>query len=249
MLPFKKLPLRWLTGLVFASAMLASAGAGQFGVSPIRIDLDRGAKSGAITVSNDEQAESLRVQLRLFEWTQSANGQDDYQLNEDLLYFPRLMTLEKSEQKLVRVGLRTPALEREKAYRLFIEELPAPPAPGGARVAIAVRFGVPIFVKPAKEDIRGEIEKISLDKGVLHVGVRNTGNVHFTIQSIKAASGEAFAKEMSGWYLLAGAARDHALELPAQDCAKLKQLDVSVKTDPPLELKGTLGVNASLCKP
>ena len=248
MSPFKIQTLYRLGGLLLALAVLPPAGAGQFGVSPIRIELDRGARSGAITVSNDEQADSLRVQLRLFEWTQDAAGKDDYREAEDLIYFPRLMTLEKGEQKLVRVGLRTPALEREKTYRLFIEELPAPPTPGGARVAIAVRFGVPIFVKPAKEEIRGEIEKLDMAKGVLRVVVRNSGNAHFTIKSITAASGEAFSKEAPGWYLLAGAAREHAIELPAAACAKLKQINVTVKADQ-LELKGTLDVNASMCGP
>jgi len=250
---FNTQTIRRLGSLFFALALLSPpTAAGQFGVSPIRVDLDRGAKSGAIAVTNDEDAEPLRAQLRLFEWTQGADGKDEYRESEDLVYFPRLMALGKGEQKLVRVGLRVPATAQEKTYRLFIEELPAPPAagaPAGARVAITVRFGVPVFVKPAKEEVRGEIEKIELAKGVLRVGVRNGGNVHFTIKSVTAASGEAFSKEAPGWYLLAGAAREHAIELPAEACAKLKRLDVTVKTDRPLELKGTLDVNASMCRP
>lgn len=249
MRPFDTQTLRRLGGLLLVLAALPAA-AGNFGVSPIRLDLDRAAKSGAITVTNDEEADSLRVQIRLFEWVQDATGKDEYRLSDDLVYFPRLMALEKTEQKVVRVGLRTPALEREKAYRLFVEELPAPPAagaPAGARVAIAVRFGVPIFVKPAKEEAAGEIEKLELAKGVLRVGVRNGGNVHFTIKSITAA-GEGFSKEAPGWYLLAGASREHTLDLTAEACAKLKKLDVTVKADR-LELKGSLDVNASMCRP
>lgn len=249
MRPFDTQTLRRLGGLLLVLAALPAA-AGNFGISPIRLDLDRAAKSGAITVSNDE-TDALRVQIRLFEWVQDATGKDEYRLSEDLVYFPRLMALEKAEQKVVRVGLRTPALEREKAYRLFVEELPAPPAagaPAGARVAIAVRFGVPIFVKPAKEEAAGEIEKLELAKGVLRVGVRNGGNVHFTIKSITAAAGEGFSKEAPGWYLLAGASREHTLDLTAEACAKLKKLDVTVKADR-LELKGSLDVNASMCRP
>jgi fimbrial chaperone protein len=162
------------------------------------------------------------------------------------------MTLDKGEQKMVRVGLRVPATAQEKTYRLFIEQLPAPPPPGGtpgARIAIAVRFGVPIFVKPAKEEVRGEIEKMELMKGVLRVGVRNSGNVHFQIKSITVSSGEALTKEISGWYLLAGAGREHTIELPAEACARQKRLDVVVKTDRQMELKGTVDVSASMCRP
>lgn len=251
MRPFMTRDIRRLGSLLFALAVLPPATAGQFGVSPIRLDLDRGAKSDAITVTNDDDAATLRVQMRLFEWTQGADGKDEYRESQDLIYFPRLMALEKGEQKLVRVGLRAPAAAQEKTYRLFVEELPTPPAagaPDGTRVAIAVRFGVPVFLKPAKEEVRAEIEKLDLSKGVLRVGVRNSGNMHFTITSITAASGEAFSKEVPGWYLLAGAAREHAIELPAKACASLKRLDVTVKTDK-LELKGALDVNATMCRP
>ena len=235
---------------LLALGILSPASAGQFGVSPIRVDLDRNSKSGAITVSNDEAAESLRVQMRLFEWTQDAEGKDVYQESQDLVYFPRLMVLEKGQQKLVRVGLRTPATTQERTYRLFVEELPSPPVAGaatGSRVAIAVRFGVPVYLKPATEELRGEIVKLELSKGVLHVVVRNTGNTHFTIKTVTATSGKAFSRELAGWYLLAGVSRDHAIELPQADCARLGKLDVTVVTDQ-MELRGALDVDASMCK-
>lgn len=246
---FRRFLFRQSSALLLALAVVSPAFAGQFGVSPIRVDLDRASKSGTITVSNDETADSLRVQMRLFEWTQDADGKDVYQESQDLVYFPRLMVLEKGEQKLVRVGLRTPATTQEKTYRLFVEELPTPKVPGtasGSQVAIAVRFGVPVYLKPTKEDLRGEIVSMSVAKGVLHVGVRNTGNTHFTIKSVTATSGKT-TRTMAGWYLLAGATRDHAIELPTADCARLGKLDVIVATDQ-MELRGALDVDASMCK-
>ncbi|MCR4347461.1 MAG: fimbria/pilus periplasmic chaperone [Sulfuricaulis sp.] len=220
--------------------------AGNFGVSPIRVELDRNAKTGAITVSNDD-SEALRVQLRLFEWTQDATGKDEYHESEDLIYFPKLMILDKSEQKLVRVGLRIPATAQEKTYRLFVEELPGPPGEAsGARVAIRVRFGVPIFLKPMKVEARGEIEKIEMAQGVLRVTVRNTGNAHFVINTITAASGDAYSKEVPGWYLLAGAVREHAIPVLQETCGELKRIDVTAKTDE-FELKGALDVTAAMC--
>lgn len=224
--------------------------AGNFGVSPIRVELDRSAKTGAITVSNDD-TEALRVQIRLFEWTQDAAGKDEYRESEDLIYFPKLMVLDKNEQKLVRVGLRIPAAVQEKTYRLFVEELSGPPPPGeapGARVAIRVRFGVPIFLKPVKAEARGEIEKIEMAQGVLRVTVRNTGNAHFIINTITAASGDAYSKDVPGWYLLAGAVREHAIPVPQEICGQLKRIDVTTKTDE-FELKGVLDVTAAMCVP
>lgn len=244
----KRLARIFCCGLALLALPVA---AGNFGVSPIRVELDRNAKTGAITVSNDDTDGALRVQIRLFEWTQDAAGKDEYRESEDLLYFPKLMLLGKNEQKLVRVGLRTPAAAQEKTYRLFVEELPGPPSPGtasGARVAFRVRFGVPIFLKPAEAEARGEIEKIEMAKGVLRVTVRNTGNAHFVINTITAASGGAYSKEAPGWYLLARAVREHAIPVPQETCRKLKRIDVTAKTDQ-FELKGALEVAASMCGP
>lgn len=239
---------RWLCYLLCLSTLPAFAG--NFGVSPIRVDLDRNARSGAITVSNDD-AQPLRVQIRLFEWTQDSAGKDQYRESEDLIYFPKLLVIDKDAQKLVRVGLRAPGGAQEKTYRLFVEELPGPPPPEaspGARVTIAVRFGVPVFLKPAKTEARGVIEKIDLAKGALRVVVRNTGNAHFVINTITAVSGDALSKEVAGWYLLAGSAREHSILVPAEICRKLKRIDVIAKTDQ-LELKGGVDVAESMCGP
>lgn len=222
--------------------------AGNFGVSPISLDLDRNAKSGAITVTNDD-TEPLRVQIRLFEWTQNASGKDEYRKSEDLIYFPKLMVLETNQQKLVRVGLRTPAGAQEKTYRLFVEELPAPLAPGappGARVAMKVRFGVPIFLKPAAPEARGEIQAIDMAKGTLRVSVRNTGNAHFVISAIAVSGGGSYAKEVAGWYLLPGTLRDYVIPVPPEACRKLGRIDVTARTEH-FELKTALDVTASMC--
>jgi fimbrial chaperone protein len=232
-----------------ALALLAlPALGGNFGVSPIGLDLDRNAKSGAITVSNDD-AEPLRVQIRLFEWTQDAGGKDEYRESEDLIYFPKLMALEKNEQKLVRVGLRTPAAAMEKTYRLFVEELPGPPPPGappGARVAMKVRFGVPIFLKPAVPEARGEIQATDMAKGALRVRVRNTGNVHFVISAIAVSGGGNYAKEVAGWYLLPGVVRDYIIPVTPEACRKLGRVNVTARTEQ-FELKAALDVAASMC--
>lgn len=238
--------LRRSCGIMALLALPALAG--NFGVSPIGLDLDRNAKSGAITVSNDD-TEPLRVQIRLFEWTQDASGKDEYRESEDLIYYPKLMVLEKNQQKLVRVGLRSAAGAQEKTYRLFVEELPGPLAPGappGARVAMKVRFGVPIFLKPAAPEARGEIQAIDMAKGTLRVSVRNTGNVHFVISAIAISDGGAYAKEVAGWYLLPGTLRDYVIPVSPEACRKLGRIDVTARTEH-FELKAALDVTASMC--
>ena len=92
---------------------------------PIRLDLGRDAKSGVVTVIN-ESDDRLQVQMTAMEWTQDADGKDRYAETGDILFFPRLMIFDKKEEKILRAGIRVPAAAKEKAYRLFIEEIPGP---------------------------------------------------------------------------------------------------------------------------
>ncbi len=238
---------RWRGVLLSLLAWLSlPAAAGNFAVSPIRIDFDHNVRNGAITVTNDAQSE-LKLQIRLVEWLQDWDGKDGYRESDELIYFPRIATLAPGEKRVVRVGLRgAPAQPQERSYRLFIEDIPEKTTQQGSRLAIAVRFGVPLFVRPAKETIDGEIEALRLDQGKLYVRVRNIGNVHFRIASVNAFQDGQSLGEAAGWYLLPGAARDHLIEIPAGQCHAPGRLDVTVTSDR-VTLQGSLEVTRAMC--
>ncbi|NJD63578.1 MAG: molecular chaperone [Deltaproteobacteria bacterium] len=247
-------PIRLLAiGSLILSLLCPSiALSGEWRVAPIRLDFGREAKSGVITVVN-EAAEKLQVQLKAFEWSQDAEGKDQYSETNDILFFPRILVFDKAEEKIVRAGIRMPAVAREKAYRLFIEEIPVPKKAEGVNVAIAIRFGVPIFVKPIKEEARGEIEKIEMTKGTLNARVKNTGNLHFIVRSVgvkgKNLKGEeTFSKEIGGWYLLAGASRLYETTLPREACPETARAIVEVATDK-VPLHGEIAVDKTMCAP
>ncbi len=225
---------------------------GEFRVTPIRLDFDRGTKTGVVTIVN-EGGEKLNVQMKAFEWSQNADGKDQYTETNDIIFFPRIMALEKNEEKILRAGIKIPATTKEKTYRLFIEEIPQPKRAEGVNIAIAIRFGIPIFVKPLKEEVRGEIEKVELSKSVLKALLRNRGNTHFIINSIdikgKNAKGEnLFSQEIGGWYLLGGISRLYTMTIPQEVCSELSRLDIEVKTDR-LNLNGKLDVDQAMCLP
>lgn len=211
------------------------AHAGEFRVTPIRLDFDRGAKSGVITVINEGE-EDLHVQMRAFEWNQDAEGKDHYVETNDIIFFPRIMTVEKKEKRLLRAGIRIPATARERTYRLFIEEIPGPKKAEAVNVAIAIRFGVPIFVKPFKEDAKGEIENIGLSKGLVNVRVKNTGNLHFTISSVEikgrnSKGEEIFSKQLNGWYLLNNVSRNYSTPVREESCKDISSIETVVETN------------------
>lgn len=231
---------------------IGSAYSGEWRVTPIRLDFDKGTKSGVITITNDS-AEKVRLQIKSTEWIQDSEGKDKYTDTSDLVYYPKMMILDNKEEKVLRAGIKTTEVEKEKTYRLFIEEIPEPGTAEGSRVAIALRFGVPIFIKPQKEEVKGEIEKLEMSNGVFKTVVKNHGNVHFMISSINIkgknkAGDEIFAKELSGWYLLNGTSRPYTTQIPQDKCNDLERLDVEVKTKE-FNLNGKLDVDKAMCLP
>lgn len=243
---------RPLAAAAFLSIVLLPvlAWTGEWRVMPIRVELSRQAKSGVITVINDSK-ERLQLQMKAFEWTQDAEGKDSYAETGDLVFFPKMMIFEKAEEKILRAGIKVPATKTEKTYRIFLEEIPGPRKAEGANVAIAIRFGVPVFVAPLQGEPRGEIAQVAMAKGTVEAKIRNPGNVHFVIRSVtvkgKNAKGEEiFSRELSGWYLLSGASRTYATEVPADLCPELAAVDVEATTDKFL-LAGHLDADKAMC--
>lgn len=238
--------LRFL--LLAAAALSQGALAAEFSVSPIRVDLGRGVRSAVVNIANDDQR-PLRMQLSLAEWTQDAEGKDVYVDSDALVYYPRLMTVEPKDKRIVRVGLKAAAEAVEKTYRLFIDELPEIAAPEARAAAsgltFTIRFALPLFVPPAEPRLEGRIESMRLRDGQLEIAVRNAGNVSFRIHAVAASSGK-FKSEAGGWYLLAGATRVHRVDIPAAECRRMRRLEVTVKADK-LSLQGGLDVEAGMC--
>lgn len=248
--------LKYYKSLLLALAVLfssiGSAFSGEWRVTPIRLDFDKGTKSGVITITNDS-AEKVRLQIKATEWVQDGEGKDKYTDTSDLVYFPKMMILDNKEEKVLRAGIKATEVKKEKTYRLFIEEIPEPGTAEGSRVAIALRFGVPIFIKPEKEENKGEIEKVEMSKGVFKTVVKNLGNVHFMISSVNIkgknkAGDEIFSKELSGWYLLNGTSRPYTTQIPQDKCSELERLDVEIKAKE-FNLNGKLDVDKAMCLP
>jgi fimbrial chaperone protein len=224
--------------------------AGLFSISPIRIDLDRRNKTDSITVSNDEAARKIEMQAKLVEWTQDATGNDVYVESNDLVFFPRIFTIEKQDQRVVRIGLKVPADATEKSYRLFIEELPPPadPAKKGAQVLFVLRFGIPIFVRPDKEKLAGAIDGMEGTSTAATIVVRNTGNQNFQIQSLLVKSGTVYEREIVGGYVLAGATKHITAPFPPDICRELGKLQVVMKTDRIGTIERTFDWDTSRCE-
>jgi len=236
---------------LFSMVQLPLICSGQdWGVSPIRLDFTTKVTSGILTVSNGTP-DKINYQIKAFEWAQDEEGKDKYTETSDIIFFPKMMVAEPGDKKIIRAGMKVPRADREKSYRLFIEEIPKPQKAEGAHITFTIRFGVPIFFKPVKEEFKGVIENISMDKGVLTVPIKNTGNSHFVIQTITvkgigADKETVFSRDLPGWYLLNGAARKYSTEVSKELCGKIVKLEIDVKTDQ-FDLKDSLDVQRAMC--
>lgn len=240
--------------IVLVSLLLlpAFSFAGEWRVSPIRLDFDRTAKSGVITAIN-EADERLHLQVKAFEWTQDAEGKDQYTETGDIIFFPKIITFPKKEERILRAGIKIPATTKEKTYRLFLEEIPDPKTAEGATVAVAIRFGVPIFSKPLREEPKGAIGKLEFARGAVNITIQNAGNVHFVINSIvlkgkNTTGADVFSRDIAGWYLLSGVSRMYTTPISPEVCKDISRLDVEVQTEK-FKLNGQVGVNPALCLP
>lgn len=246
----------WKGRLVALGCALLWAGtalAGEFTVNPTRLDLGASARSGAVTVRN-EGKHPLSFQLQAMEWAQDATGKDQYTEARDLIFFPKILTVEPGQEGVVRVGTRTPVVPTEKTYRLFIEELPGnskDPDKPGVQITFLIRFGAPVFIAPVQPQDGLQVEGVGLANGELSLSARNTGNRHQIIKGIHlkgsdAAGKEVYSATLADRYLLAGAVKPFKTTIASDQCMTIAALEIEIKTDR-LSATRKLDVTRAMC--
>ena len=212
--------------------------AGEFTVKPVRLDVVPSSKSASMSIANDG-VEKISFQLQAMDWTQDKDGKDQYLDSRDLIFFPKLMTIEPGQEALVRIGFKSPATSIEKTYRLFIEELPGifkKVEGSNAQLNVLVRFGLPIFAAPVLPQDGLAIDSVELKSGVLSFITQNSGNRHQMFTSIRIAGTNAANKSVFGFdiadrYLLASSSKPYKTALSSQQCREITSITIDIKTD------------------
>jgi fimbrial chaperone protein len=239
-----------LCTFALALGWIAAAPAAEFVISPLLVTLSRAAKSTQIDIRNEDKS-PLRIQMQAMEWSQDAEGNNQYAESDALLYFPKAMEIPAGESRIIRLAARALPASVEDAYRLYIEELPGAPeggrsGGGGADVRILLRVGVAVFVEPLAPKASGEIESLELRGNVAELTVHNTGNVHIAADRLALVGlgrdgKQLFATPLNDRYFLAGATRRLRAPIPAEHCAQLTALE-AVVVSPRIDLKRRLDV-------
>ncbi|MBU2718151.1 molecular chaperone, partial [Acidithiobacillus ferridurans] len=113
-------------------------------VLPVTIQMAPGQKATTLTVINHGHRE-IAFQVRAFAWTQ-LHGRNKLTPTAELLASPPLGTLAPGGRQIIRMVLRRPPQGREASYRILLDEIPPPAAPGMVRIAL--RMSIPIFAEP-----------------------------------------------------------------------------------------------------
>jgi fimbrial chaperone protein len=244
--------------VLLAIVFVVQATAADFQVQPTTLDLSSKVKSGVFSVINNGN-EKIDFQVSVKEWNQDEKGKDIYADTKEIIFFPKVMTVDPNSQRAIRIGLKTPPSSKEKTYRLFVEEIPVQKKAEEvdtkknikAGLTIAFRFSMPIFVKPLRPQEVCNIDKVEMSNGTVKAIVKNTGNVHVKLRTMKfsgkAVDGkELYTKEIAGWYILNGLSSSYEAEVPKDVCGKLAKIEVNAQTEND-NIKGILNVQKNMC--
>lgn len=212
---------------LLAAAALAwlPAGAGEFSVSPVRLEFNGPQRSQLLSITNNGST-TARFLARGAVWTLSESGAVELKDDDGIVVFPQSFTLEPKASQNVRVGTPQRPGDLEKTWRVILEELPDPggaPAAAGTTITVLSMISVPVFLAPTTARRNLDIEWLGASGSSASVAVSNTGNVHALLGQvqIKAMRGTEVAQQagLEGWYVLPGGRRVYALSGAQPWCA------------------------------
>jgi len=244
---------RHLIAVALAALLLAPRAASwsNFTVTPTEVNLSASATSALVTLRNGSKL-PLRFEVTVFSWSEDERGKMALTPSSDVTFFPKLVELAGGASRNIRIGINVGvARDVEQPFRLFIEELPDQSAPKGNAVALRTRIGIPVFVRPAAPARSAVIDGVSVENGKVLARVRNTGNLHISVDtiSVKGTGGSAaptFTKEGPGWYVLPGATRIFEVPMTAAECKSTTSVAVEVFGHNK-SLKGASQVSPAAC--
>ena len=234
-----------LTGLAFAAA---------FTVNPMQVRLSPRSTSQLVTITNQANQE-IRFEIKAFAWDHDETDAMKLDPTGDITFFPNVLTLAPGKQQRVRVGTTTAFGATERAYRIFVEELPQGPGAAAPPTAIAMRtrIGIPVFLDASNPTGHAEIVDMAAQGGSISTRIRNTGNTHIMVdqiefQGVNQAGQLVLTRTIPGWYVLAARTRRFAAPISASECQSIQRLEAKAIVNGSA-LNSRANVQAGACAP
>lgn len=165
--------------------------AGNFSVSPLRVEMKGSHRLEVLTITNADDA-PLSVEVELKNWSQQA-GLEQLDDTHELLVTPPIFKMGPHGQQVVRIALRRDAdPTRELDYRVLLTEIPPPPSKDFSGMQVALQLSLPIFVAPpvAEHSELNWSAQWQADGTVL-ITASNSGNAHTRVTDFDVQFGSA----------------------------------------------------------
>jgi len=185
--------MKWLILAALILAFGEESQAESIQVSPISVEINAPSLSSTITLKTD--AKKPRVaQLRVMRWSQ-VDGKEMLEATDDVVASPPFATLASNTSYTVRIVRQSAApVLKEENYRLLIDQLPDEQSSKKNVIGIAIRYSLPIFVRPAnggKAVLEWDAELVD---GAVKLTAINSGNRGAKLTDLKISDGRSFVR-------------------------------------------------------
>lgn len=205
-------------------------------VSPTTLSLPAKQRAGIFTLGNTG-AEPLTAQVRVYRWTQDAEGGEILTPTDAFIASPPMVKLAVGAKQQFRVVRTRPSENAgEEAYRLIVDELPAPEAKPHKGLQFVMRYSLPLFANVsdnAQPQLQWRVETDKSGKAVLTAHNSGTAHAQLSGMNVQSPAGKelhTIAGGLAG-YVLPGNTWKRKLDFSP---AVLRQgrLNVNVNTRP-----------------
>jgi fimbrial chaperone protein len=235
-----------------ASAALPPKVTNAMSVTPIPITLSPDQTSALMQVANGTAA-GTSFQIQTYAWTQSDDGKMRLLPSDNIVAFPSVFNIGPGKTRDIRVAVLQPPQTAEDTYRIIVQQLPAPPVPGAARIQVLAAFNLPVYLTTPGAAPVPAIASAGINHGALGFAVANTGTAHMRISKIlvtglNAAGAQTFQVGAGPGYVLAGGRRVYNVDLAPQDCARTSVIHIAANLIEPVQnMAADVSVSPSAC--
>lgn len=209
---------------LLALLTLPVAAEGQLQAGPALLEIGPEESSTRLLLRNPGPA-PIAAQVRVYLWTQ-IEGEDRLLPGDDLVVSPPILELAPGGEQVVRlVRLGPPANDRDRNYRVVVDELPGNDRAGGSRVDLRMRYVIPAFVRAA--DARSPLLTCRIESEGTRLACENAGGRAAQLGASRLLDGRGetvFLSDGLFGYVLPASRREWVLppDRPALDGSTLR---------------------------
>ena len=219
-----------LLATAFSSAFaLPDILAASLSVSPTLIDQSAPVNTAAVTLQTPGK-ELIRVQVRVFRWTQ-VDGEDRLEPTRDVVASPPMLKVAPGTDYTVRVvrTVKRP-VAGEESYRLLVDQLPEPKDKKANRVNLVIRHSIPVFFHGGDEHVPAISWSALKTKRGLLLTARNEGGrrLRLTDLAIRSDAGKVLRriKGLAG-YVLGGSTMSWTISGSSSEVPLGSRIDIA----------------------